>query len=211
MTRRSEPELLILHAVRVLGFAEDGAIAARAGRSCGETVAVLREAERAGWVRHLELFDRGGWSLTDFGRWENERQLALQRRIADPDNAISAVYREFLPLNARMLVAITDWQIRPRIDDAFAANDHTDSAWDSRVLNEVEALGGELAPLLERLSCILTRFDGILARYEAALRRAKEGQNEWVDRTDVDSCHLVWFQLHEDLVATLGIDRGAET
>jgi hypothetical protein len=28
-----------------------------------------------------------------------------------------------------------------------------------------------------------------------------------VDRTDVDSCHRVWFELHEDLVATLGIDR----
>jgi hypothetical protein len=28
-----------------------------------------------------------------------------------------------------------------------------------------------------------------------------------VDRTDVDSCHRVWFELHEDLVATLGIDH----
>jgi len=28
-----------------------------------------------------------------------------------------------------------------------------------------------------------------------------------VDHTDVDSCHRVWFELHEDLIATLGIDR----
>jgi hypothetical protein len=28
--------------------------------------------------------------------------------------------------------------------------------------------------------------------------------------TGVDSCHRVWFELHEDLVATLGIDRATE-
>jgi hypothetical protein len=26
----------------------------------------------------------------------------------------------------------------------------------------------------------------------------------------VDSCHTVWMELHEDLMATLGIQRGAE-
>jgi len=34
------------------------------------------------------------------------------------------------------------------------------------------------------------------------------GDGGWVDRTDVESCHRVWFELHEDLVATLGVDRG---
>ncbi|MEK8226978.1 hypothetical protein NKG05_14185 [Oerskovia sp. M15] len=42
----------------------------------------------------------------------------------------------------------------------------------------------------------------------APTRPGREGG--WVDRTDVDSCHRVWFELHEDLVATLGIDRGTE-
>lgn len=172
---------------------------------------VLLEAEHAGWVQHLEFFDLSGWSLTDFGKWENERQLSLERRIADPENVIGAVYQDFLPLNARMLSATTDWQIRPRSDDRFAANDHTDSTWDARVFEEIETLGTELAPLVDRLTNVLTRFDGTLTRYESALRRAGEGQTEWIDRTDVDSCHLVWFQLHEDLIATLGIDRGSQT
>jgi len=30
----------------------------------------------------------------------------------------------------------------------------------------------------------------------------------WVDAIGIDSCHTVWFQLHEDLLATLGIPRG---
>lgn len=210
MSHRSEPQLLMLHAVRLLGFADEGAIAQRAGSSAEETAIFLREAERSGWVQHLELFDLNGWSLTDFGKWENERQLGHERRIADPDDEIAVIYREFFPLNARMLSATTDWQIRPRPNDSFASNDHSDVNWDARVLNEVETLGVELAPLVERLTNILTRFEGILTRYETALGRAKEGQTEWIDRTDVDSCHLVWFQLHEDLIATLGIDRGDE-
>lgn len=210
MRHRSDPELLVLHAVRLLGFADDAAVAARAGSSAEETRTILVDGERAGWVQHLGFLDLSGWSLTDFGKWENERQLARERRLVDPDDEIAAVYRDFLPLNARMLRAITDWQIRPSADDDFAVNDHTDGGWDGRVFEDVESLGVELAPLTARLSQILTRFDGILARYESALARAARGETVWIDGTDVDSCHVVWFQLHEDLVATLGIDRAAE-
>jgi hypothetical protein len=64
--------------------------------------------------------------------------------------------------------------------------------------------------LIENLSAVLARFDGYVARYESALRRAKSGELDWIDKTDVDSCHRVWFQLHEDLIATLGIDRRHE-
>ena len=31
-----------------------------------------------------------------------------------------------------------------------------------------------------------------------------------VDAPDRDSCHLVWIQFHEDLLATLGIPRGSD-
>jgi hypothetical protein len=31
-----------------------------------------------------------------------------------------------------------------------------------------------------------------------------------VDAPDRDSCHLVWMQFHEDLLATLGIPRGSD-
>jgi hypothetical protein len=29
-----------------------------------------------------------------------------------------------------------------------------------------------------------------------------------VDAIEIDSCHRVWMQLHEDLIATLGMQRG---
>lgn len=71
-------------------------------------------------------------------------------------------------------------------------------------------LSRDLAPLAEELSSVLARFDGYSARYDAALRLAENGEIDWVDKTDRDSCHRVWFQLHEDLVAALGIDRHRE-
>jgi len=210
MSHRSTPELLVLHAVRLVGFADSDTIAERAGMGGDEVLHALRAAEREDWVQHLAFADLDGWSLTDAGRTENERRLADERSRVDPDDTITAVYRAFLPLNARLVRAVTDWQIRPTPDDRFAPNNHADSAWDAQVLEELTALGSGLAPLVTRLSGVLARFDGYAERYDSALRRAVNGAHEWVDKTDVDSCHRVWFQLHEDLVATLGIDRGAE-
>lgn len=210
MSRHSAPELLILHAVRLLGFADSSAVVARFGTSHDETLNVLSAAESTGWVQHVAFADLDGWSLTEPGKVENERQLASERHNADPEGVITAVYSDFLPLNARLLRAITDWQIKPNEADMLAPNDHTDSARDQRIFDEIAALGTELAPLVESLSSVLARFDGYTTRYALALRKARDGQLGWIDKTDVDSCHRVWFQLHEDIVATLGIDRSTE-
>lgn len=210
MTHRSDRPLLILHAVRLLGFADSAAVADRAGAGPDETVRLLHDAERAGLVQHVAFADLDGWSLTDAGKASNERHLAAERAAADPGGTVAAAYRDFRPLNARLLRAVTDWQIRPTDDDPLAPNAHTDRDWDARVLDELTALGAALVPLNQRLAAVLARFDGYAPRFEYALGQARRGHTGWVDRTDVDSCHRVWFQLHEDLVATLGIDRGTE-
>ena len=123
---------------------------------------------------------------------------------------VTAVYREFLPLNARLLRAVTDWQIAPTDTDRFAPNRHTDPEWDARVLAELTALSRELAPLTARLAAVLSRFGDYTPRFDSALAKAREGQTAWIDSSGWDSCHRVWFQLHEDLLATLGIDRRQE-
>lgn len=210
MTRHSDPRLLLLHAVRLLGFADTAVIAANAGITVGAAADLLREAERLGRVQHVSFADLAGWSLTDTGKMENERQLATERASADPERQITATYRDFLPLNARLLRAVTDWQISPTDTDAFAPNDHSDGDRDAHILAELTELSAALMPLVDRLSGVLARFDGYAERFEAALNMAKNGHLNWIDRTDLDSCHRIWFQLHEDLVATLGIDRRTE-
>lgn len=210
MSHQSTQELLLLHAVRLLGFADSATVGSRTGARHAEVLRELRAAEHAGWVQNIAFADLDGWSLTDSGKAENERQLASERMAADPEGVIADVYRDFLPLNARLLRAVTDWQITPTDMGRFTPNDHSDRASDERILDELTELGRELAPLNERLVTVLPRFDGYAARYEAALHKARIGQYDWVDKTEVDSCHLVWFQLHEDLIATLGIDRSDE-
>ncbi|WP_026820223.1 hypothetical protein [Arthrobacter castelli] len=208
MTRASPTGLLVLHAVRITGFADTQVIAHRFGLDPAETAGILRDAEARGWVQHAAFADIGGWSLTGMGRTENERQLRDELAAAGGgDDEIRAIHRGFLPLNARLQQACTDWQLHPVPGDRLAANDHSDPVWDACVLDELATIDRALTPLARRLADILTRFQGYDTRFTAALQRAQAGDGGWVDRTDVDSCHRVWFELHEDLIATLGIDR----
>ena len=45
---------------------------------------------------------------------------------------------------------------------------------------------------------------------EAALARLHAGDKDWFTKPLIDSYHTVWFQLHEDLLTTLGIERSQE-
>lgn len=217
MSRDSPTELLVLHAVRITGFADAAALAHRFGLDPAVTEEFLGDAEAYGWVQQAHFADLRGWSLTAAGRTENERQLAAELTAAaeltgnDGRDEVAAVHQSFLPLNARLQRACTDWQLRPTAGDRFATNDHTDAGWDLAVLDELGAIGSGLVPLADRLEQVLTRFGGYGSRFDSALGLARSGKTGWVDRTDVDSCHRVWFELHEDLIATLGLDRGTNS
>ncbi|QPZ37898.1 transcriptional regulator [Paramicrobacterium chengjingii] len=202
---------LALHGVRILGFANSDAVARRWGLSSDAVDEALGDAEACGWVTFASFAGLSGWSLTDRGRRENERRLTEELARVDGEHRLKRVYSDFLPVNATLLTACTNWQLRPASDGRLASNDHTDLEWDARVLRELGEIEHELTSISENLESILSRFGGYDVRYAAALRRARRGEHEWVDGTAVDSCHRVWFELHEDLIATLGIDRNVET
>ena len=197
--------------MRILGFAETAVVADRFDLDAAETVEALRDAEANGWTTHTTFGDTEGWSLTERGREENERRLTSELADIRGEDEVRDVYREFLPLNARVLRACTDWQLKPATGDRLAPNDHTDTTWDAGVLRELTPIDRALPLLIGRLGNLLTRFHGYDERFSAALTRAQAGEPAFVDRTDIDSCHRVWFQLHEDLIATLRIDRRAQT
>ena len=209
MSRASPVELLVLHAVRVLGFADTAAVAHRFAFDAATTGEFLLDAQANWCVAYTTFAGTAGWSLTDRGRRENERQLAAQLARTSRAGEVRDAYDVFLPLNGLVLRACTDWQLRPAPAHRLSPNDHTDPGWDDDVLNVLHGVSQDLAPLIERLADVLTRFRGYDIRFNAALKRARAGHTAWVDRTDVDSCHRVWFELHEDLVATLGVDRQA--
>jgi hypothetical protein len=147
--------------------------------------------------------------LTDAGRTENERQLAEELDACAGGDAVTRAHSAFIPLNGQLLQAATDWQLRPVSGDPMASNDHTDFRWDDRVIERLVSIGRRLRPVSDELSAVLTRFDGYADRFDAATQRVQAGQTRWVDATEINSCHLVWMQLHEDLIATLGMQRDA--
>ncbi|MFC5261634.1 transcriptional regulator [Kribbella qitaiheensis] len=218
-------------------MADDRVVAARFGVERAVAAEVLLDCQAFGWVTWSEFAGTGGWSLTEAGRAENERQLAaelaglaelggraelggladLEEPAGEEESAdiagaevVREAYGVFLSLNERLQRACTDWQIRPTAEDSLAFNDHSDPAWDGKVIDELTALGKALEAVSERLTSVLDRFQGYDTRFSAALGRVIAGDSSWVDRTGADSCHTVWFELHEDLIATLGLARGAE-
>ena len=74
----SHPEDLALHGPRVLGFASASRIAARYGLDVDTVDEALRDFQARGWVRHTSFAGSSGWSLTDAGRIENEKRLAIE-------------------------------------------------------------------------------------------------------------------------------------
>jgi hypothetical protein len=202
---------LALHGVRVLGFATASRVAGRFGLDAVATEEHLLDFEAFGWVRRDGFAGTSGWSVTDSGRVENERRLAAELDRSGVRGEVTDAHARFVPLNREFGAACTDWQVRPTRADPIALNDHADWRWDDRVLRRLAALDSSFGQLCGQLTGCLERFGGYAGRYSAALRQAEAGQRPWVDAPDRDSCHLVWMQFHEDLLATLGLPRGPDT
>jgi hypothetical protein len=206
----STPDDLALHGVRVLGFATTARIAARFHLDADAVQELLLDYEAVGLVRHMSFGGSAGWSLSDRGRVENERRLATELDRVGARDTVTEAHATFLPLNVRFGDACTDWQVRPTRADPMAFNDHTDWRWDERVLRILASVDDAFRQVCDGLAGRLTRFDGYADLYSSARRRADAGERAWVDAHDRDSCHLVWIQFHEDLLATLGIPRGSD-
>ena len=204
----SSPELLALHAVRIKGMADEVQISQRFALEPELVHELLLDYEAYGWTSRVAFADVKGWALTAGGRAENERRLAAELDQTGTRSEVDAAHAVFLALNARFLATVTNWQIRPNPADQLAANDHTDLGWDERVLEDLRRLEVELRPMSQQLAAALERFAGYAERYSAALDKVNRGERVWVAQPKIDSCHTVWMELHEDLVATLGLVRG---
>jgi hypothetical protein len=206
----SAPDVLALHGPRVLGFASAARVAARYRLDVDVVHEFLLDFEATGWVRHSSFAGSSGWSVTEAGRTEDERRLAIELDQADARDIAVTVHTRFVPLNRRLTHACTDWQIRPTRLDPMATNDHTDWSWDERVLRTLASVDREFRQLADQLEERLQRFAGYADRYSSALAQVDVGGRRWVDAPDIDSCHTVWIQFHEDLLATLGLPRGSD-
>jgi hypothetical protein len=42
------------------------------------------------------------------------------------------------------------------------------------------------------------------------MEQIRAGDTDWFTKPMIPSYHTVWFEMHEDLLSTLGIERGSE-
>ena len=206
----SPPDLLVLLAVRVMGMADPASVAGRTGLSTEVVLGQLLDDQARGWVQRVAFAALAGWTLTETGRAEGKRRLAVELELTGAHETVDAAHTSFLRLNERFLATVTRWQLRPQAGDPLAANTHDDPEWDGRVLDELAGHGRRVGAVCAGLAGALERFAGYDTRYAAALERADAGQLAWVDAPGIESCHTVWIQLHEDLIATLGLERGSQ-
>jgi DNA-binding MarR family transcriptional regulator len=199
----------LLVALRLAGYAPAGRVATVAGLDSHTTERALQDLAADGLARYRT--DRaagvaGGWSLTPDGRRAADAALAAELDATGTRPAVESAYRRLLELNPQLLEAVTDWQVRDG-----RANDHLDRAYDGRMLNRLRLINEKITPVLADLTLALDRFGGYGPRLAAALARARAGEPAYVAGAMIDSYHSVWFELHENLLVTLGRDRSQET
>ncbi len=204
----SEPRTLVMHGLRLKGFAEAASVAEVATVDEAAAVSELNALVDEGLATHRSG-RISGFSLTPAGRADHARRLSAELEALGVREAIETTYRSFLTHNGRLLAVCTAWQLR-EVNGQSIPNDHTDAAYDAQVIAQLGELHAIVAPICVELAASLDRYGRYGPQLSHALERVQAGELEWFTKPMVDSYHTVWFELHEDLLATLGIERGTE-
>lgn len=208
MAHSSAPRLLALHALRLKGFADLGPLSLAAGVGPEELSDLLSGLAGQGLVARREGRVQG-WTLTPEGRVEHERLVTTEVDGSGRRSDLDDCYHRFLAVNGELLEACTAWQLK-EASGVRVTNDHSDADYDSEVLDRLRAVHAVARPICADLAAILVRFKPYGARLQKALDLVLAGDADWFTRPVIDSYHTVWFELHEDLLSSLGIERARE-
>jgi hypothetical protein len=204
----ADPRLVVVTCVRLKGFADVGPIVEASGLDSAAVDGILADLGAREFARHREG-RISGWTLTPAGRALHAELVAAELAAAGCEADVEAAYREFLGLNPQLLSTASAWQLRQE-NGQPVVNDHSDPSHDARVIADLRALHTATSPLVTRLGSLLGRFSRYGSRLSNAVDRVEAGDRDWFTKPLIDSYHTVWFELHEDLLSTLGKERASE-
>ena len=194
-------EFVVLHSLRIKGFAGAEVIAEIAGIPREQVERMLPNAVEAGLCRHIAARDL--WQLTPAGR---DRHAELMLGISgDEVDGLREHYETFLGLNDAFKDLCARWQTKDG-----EPNDHTDAAYDGERITDLRQMRDQSVNVLQGFATAVGRFESYERRLTVALNRLEDGETRMFTGVMCNSFHDVWMELHEDLVQLLGIDRHAE-
>jgi hypothetical protein len=194
--------LLALHGLAVKSAATPEAVAALIGSSPEDVQQALESAVGKGHA----IGAKGRFMVTPGGRaWLDETYPQAFAAHRD-DPGFTAAADKFERINRDLLALLTDWQSMPAGGERVP-NTHTDADYDRGILDRLGDLHDRAAKVLDRFTAAEPRLEAYVGRLDAAYDKALAGETDYVSGVRVDSYHVAWHELHEDLLRMLGRTR----
>lgn len=198
----SDREYDVLNAVVLKKVASAGQVADATDRDAQDVSAVFDRLQQAGALAVLD-----GQALpTEAAEPRLQTYAARHYATVRERNDVEEAYERFERLNRRFLDAMHQWQ-QVEVGGQMVANDHSDPEYDAKVIDTINGLVERLGRVIDALADDAPRFERYRRRFEAAMDRVDRDETEYVSSPQHDSVHNIWFELHEDLLRTLGKER----
>jgi pyruvate,orthophosphate dikinase len=195
-TEEASRDLVLLQALRLKGRLDETMATRLAGADAWTRLAALAGA---GLVTIAAI----GARLTPPGRERLAGLIASERAGIDRP-ALHALYEDrFDDVNHALKAVVTSWQMKP----SGTANDHADAGYDAAVIARLATVHMKARDALEGLSLLAPRLAPYADRLAPALAQVQAGDTQYLTHPLKDSYHQVWFELHEELLALLGLNR----
>jgi hypothetical protein len=194
----------VLRALRVAGLAPLEKLAT----ICGLPVPVVEAAlvgMRPDGLAHEAGRTPAQWTLTGQGRACDRSLVGAELEAAGCRGTVTKAYERFLAVNPEFLQLCTDWQMGGWARFSAAAAEEEDPM--AHVLERLWRVHDRVQQVCHSLSAALPRFGPYERRLADALRRFESGERDALTGVRADSYHLTWFDLHEDLLTTLDLQR----
>jgi hypothetical protein len=193
-------ELALLMALRTQGLATVTRAATAAGLDHDVASEMLTGLADAGLAK-LREGRAAGYMLLPPGTARLDELLAAEGlRTCEP---LGDCYDRFMQLNTRVLKVCSDWQLKA--DDV--PNDHADPDYDAEVIDRLADLHARSSKCVGTIAACAERYGPYGMRLGACVERLQAGDHSAFTAVMAESYHTVWFEMHQDLLLTLGRER----
>ena len=202
-----DKEFLVLNYIDIFRYIIDiEAVQRSTGLGSEETLQCLLKFKEAEIVVK-ELYEgRERWRITPTGTElaNSYRQLLLAR--SEQKETITQKFEHFENFfNVRIKELVTNWQMKI-VEGVPVISDHSDSAYDSAILEQIYDVNRRVVETLEELASAIPMFKTYVERLDFAVKKLEAGDFDYLTKNK-DSYHNVWFELHETILKLWGRER----